>query len=341
MNSARRIVVVAAFGLAALACAQTESAPAENAEGARHLVTVRMNLLPSMTYAPAAIAEAEGYFDDEGIDFESVRVDANSALLAAGSGSLDVVANPVRSGLFNIMVRGIPFQIVADDGHEEPGPCAPTAFTAPPDLAARVRASGLRGQRVATIKGGITEFMVTRLLASQGLTINDVEIVEYPPGEASMGEFKVIDAVRSNFEPNLTTQKEKGLIEVVVPMYEIVPGLQRNVIAFGNRLLNEDPDLGRRFMRAWLRGVRRYNEGKTDRNVEIITRHTELPAELVRQMCWPFISTDGQIPNEAVQPLLVWAKERGYLEGDVPREKWWNPTYIDAANRGLAQAGEE
>ncbi len=295
-----------------------------------------MNVTLSMVQAVPAIAKAEGFFADEGIDLELVRMDSNSALFAFGSERLDVITNPVRSGLFNMMARGVPFQLVVDNGHSGPGPCSMDAFTAPPELAERIRQSGLRGQRVATIKGGLTEFLVGRLLAAHHLTTSDVELVEYPAGEAATGEFRVLDAVRLNFEPNLSRQREMGLIEVVFGTEELAPGYQRNVVGFGDRLLRRDPDLGRRFMRAWLRGIHQYNQGKTARNVEIISQATELPPDLIRKVCWPRISDDGVIRPGAVEPLLQWTREHGYLQVDIPRSRWWNPTFVEAANRDLA-----
>jgi NitT/TauT family transport system substrate-binding protein len=298
---------------------------------------VRMSLPLSVTSAPAVIAHAEGLFADEGIDFEIVRLDSNSALLGVASGSLDVFTNPLRSGIFNMIARGTRIQITADAAHSAPGPCAPEGFTAPPDLARRVRERGLRGQRLATIKGGSTEYLMTRLLASQGLTTADVEMVEFPAGESATGEFRILDAVRFNFEPTLTVQKEKGLIEIVATAQEVAPGYQRLVIGFGKRLLDDDPDLGRRFMRAWLKGVRRFNEGKTERNVSIVSSFTQLPAELIRKTCWPSISGDGLIDPEGVRPLLDWMRQSGYLEAEIPEAVWWNPDFARAAARELAE----
>ncbi|HEX7706056.1 MAG TPA: ABC transporter substrate-binding protein [Thermoanaerobaculia bacterium] len=296
---------------------------------------VRMSLPLSVAAGPAVIAHAEGFFADEGIDFEIMRLDANSALLGVASGSLDVFTNPVRSGIFNMIARGTRIQIVADGTHSTAGPCVPEGFTAPPALARRVKAKGLRGQRLATIKGGSTEYLMTRLLASQGLTTADVEMVEYPAGESSTGEFRVLDAVRFNFEPSLTVQREKGLIEMVATAQDVAPGYQRIVIGFGKRLLDDDPELGRRFMRGWLKGVRRYNEGKTEGNVSILSNFTQLPPDLIRKTCWPSISADGMINLDGVRHMLEWMHQAGYLETEIPEAVWWNPDFAVTAAREL------
>jgi hypothetical protein len=86
-------------------------------------------------------------------------------------------------------------------------------------------------------------------------------------------------------------------------------------------------------MRAYLRGVARYSEGKTERNVAIISRYTKLPPEIVRRACWPRIAADGAIDPAGVTPFLAWARNAGYMEKDVPLEAWWNPSFLQAARR--------
>ena len=104
---------------------------------------------------------------------------------------------------------------------------------------------------------------------------------------------------------------------------------------YGKRLLYDDPELGQRVMRAYLRGIRRYNEGKTKRNVEIIVRETKMPVEIIERSCWLPIANDGRIEMKSMNALLDWSMAQGYLDAKVPLEKWWDPRFIDAANQSL------
>src|SRR6185369_7081220 len=96
---------------------------------------VRLNVNPSMNYAPMMIAKDEGFFAQEGIDAEFVSLDSNSAVTAAVAGKIDVLSAGLRSGIFNMMLKGVPLQIVADKGHTEAGQCNPEAFIAPKAMA--------------------------------------------------------------------------------------------------------------------------------------------------------------------------------------------------------------
>jgi NitT/TauT family transport system substrate-binding protein len=117
---------------------------------------------------------------------------------------------------------------------------------------------------------------------------------------------------------------------------ELVPGHQTSVLIFGKRLLQDDPALGERFMRAYLRGVRQYNQGKTERNVAIVSRYTKLPPEVIRRACWMIIGNEGGIDPARVQPFLDWALANHFLDGKIAPEQWWTSRFVDAANASLA-----
>lgn len=298
---------------------------------------VRTNLNPAMAYGPFMVAKDEGYFEEEGIDLEFVRIDASSALMAMTNGDLDVLSGPVRSGIFNLMLRGIPLQVVADKGHSQPGPCTHEAFTAPVAIADRIGARGgdLRGEKFALLRGGITEYLVDELLARRHVKRSEIELVQLPPGDFATSTSRRIDAIRYIQEPTLTNLVSKGYVKVIATSEEVAPGHQHGVVMYGKRLLREDRDLGVRFMRAYLRGVRRYNEGKTERNVAIISKYTNLPPDIIRRSCWLPVADDGRVRAEALQPLLDWAVKLDYLEGEIAVSQWWNPTFVDEANRTL------
>lgn len=299
------------------------------------LTKVTMNMNPNIQYGPLVIAKDEGFFAEEGIDAEMTSLDQNSALMAVSTGKLDVLSGPVRSGLFNMIARGVPLQVVADRGHSEPGRCISEAFAAPPAMADAIAKSGgsLKGLKFAMIRGGNTEYLVDRVLASRHLTRDDVEFAQLPQGDYATSTSQRIDAIRYTQEPTLSSMLSKGLMKVVVPMEEIAPGHQFGLLAFGKRLLVDDPDLGVRFMRAYLKGVRRYSEGKTDRNVAIVSKYTHFPPDVVKRACWQPVSRDGHVDTDKMQPFLEWARAHGYLDAEIATEKWWNPRFVDEAAR--------
>lgn len=269
-------------------------------------------------------------FAQEGIDVELVSLDSNSAVTAAAVGKLDVLSVGLRAGVFNLILKGVPLQIVADRGHSDAQHCSSDAFIAPIALKKQIEAAGgdLRGQRVATIRGGVMEYLTVRLLAMHGRTMNDVVMMQMPQGSAFSSR-DALDAVRLVSDPTLSIGLSEGWAGVVATAERVAPGHQMAILVYGKRLLHDDPQLGRRFMRAYLRGVRRYSEGKTERNIAILSRYTKLPPELIRRACWITIANDGRIDPKSVQPFLDWALAEHYLDGPIPMTKWWNPTFLD------------
>lgn len=318
----KRIAIAAGIALLALACQQTEKVVSR--------AKIRTNVNKTLTYAPIMIAKEEGFFEQEGIDAELVSLDSNSAVTAAAVGKLDVLSVGLRAGVFNMILKGVPLQIVADRGHSDLKQCAAEAFIAPIAQVKEIEAAGgdLRGQRVAMIRGGVAEYLTVRLLAVHGRTTKDVVILQMPQGTNISSRDKV-DAVRFISEPTLSAAVSEGWAGIVATSQHIAPGHQNAVLVYGKRLLHDDPELGRRFMRAYLRGVRRYNEGKTERNVAIVSRYTTLPADDIRRACWMAMANDGQIDPKSVQPFLDWALAEHYLDGPIPMTKWWNPTFLE------------
>jgi NitT/TauT family transport system substrate-binding protein len=108
---------------------------------------------------------------------------------------------------------------------------------------------------------------------------------------------------------------------------------------FGPRLLNEDRDVGVRFLMAYLESVRRYNEGKTDRNIDIIVERTELSRDVVARACWVPIRNDGMMQVESIVEYQKWAVGQELLDEIVPVDGFWDPSLVEEANKRL-QAGE-
>lgn len=319
-----------ALALLLLTAACSKPAP----ETPRALTKVTLNVNPTMTYAPLMIAKEEGFFAAEGIDAEFVSLDSNSAVTAAATGKLDVLSAGIRSGIFNMMLKGVPLQIVADKGRSAPRTCSAEAFIAPVAMARRIAAKGgnPRGERLAFIRGGTAEFLTVRMLERHGLKLADMLVVQLPQGTTATSRDN-IDAIRYTSEPNLSEALTEGWASIIVDTETVAPGHQVSALLYGKRLLHDDPALGGRFMRAYLRGVRRYNEGKTDRNVAIISRYTKLPPETVRRACWITLAEDGRIDPASVQPFLDWALTEHYLDAPVPVTTWWNGSYVDQAGQ--------
>jgi NitT/TauT family transport system substrate-binding protein len=132
-------------------------------------------------------------------------------------------------------------------------------------------------------------------------------------------------------EPWITRILQEEHVVLWLKANDIIPDFQYSAIYYGVNLLEKNPEAGQRFMAAYLKAVRQYNQGKTTRNLDILVKHTGLERELLQNACWPPIHGDGHINVESVLEFQTWAVEKGWLDTVVPANQFWNPRYVEYA----------
>jgi len=325
-----RSVTVAVLALLQLACAGERAS-------ADHL---RVTSRPFIRFAPLFIAQDEGYFREQGLDVELVPLlSTRGGIAGLASGDLDVVGAFLSAGVFNAIARQGGIRIVAGRGAADRPGCPSFGIVARSELVTGGRlgpVSDLKGLRVSLRMGTVEEFYLERLLRPSGLTLADL-VVENVPTAAKVGALasNKIDVVISG-EPAISRIEGAGIGILWRPTADIVPGLEPSFLLFGPRLLETAPDLGRRFMLAFLQGVRQADLGATERNVAIVSRHTEIDPPVLHRMCWPAFSDHGRLATEGAMEFQRWAVASGYQDRIVPVDEFWEPAFVDFANQTLA-----
>ena len=88
-------------------------------------------------------------------------------------------------------------------------------------------------------------------------------------------------------------------------------------------------------MIAYLQSVAQYNEGKTDRNLEILLNHIEMDPNLLENICWPTLRDDGTVNMESVLDFQDWAVANGVMDAPLTAEQIYDPSFVEAANAAL------
>jgi len=304
-------------------------------------VTLRVRRSPFLSYAPFFIAEEEGYFAEQGLQIEWVAIQRPpDAVPLLAQGEMDVSSDMTTVGLVNAMAQGAKIKFVADKGYLDPAGCTYNALIASRALVEAGELEGpaqLKGRKIDAKPVLFEGYWVGKLLASAGLTFDDVELVDIDPAvePEALNEGSVHLTVSS--EPWVTRILQSGNGVVWRTAQEVLPGSQFATIQFGPSLLEQNPDAGKRFMVAYLKGVRQYNEGKTERNLEIVAKYTELDRELLEQACWLPIDSDGSVNVKSILEFQDWAVEEGYIDSPASEEQIWDPSFIDYANEVLGK----
>jgi len=303
-------------------------------------VTLTVSLQPYISYAPIFIAMEEGYFEEQGLEIELFKVrGSEQAVPALARGDLDVGTHSIGSNLFAAVSRGIQLKIVADKGHLEKR-CNYVAIMVRKDLYDKgelVSVKQLRGRKIAVSAIPTLGYIYETILSTGGLTLDDVEIVRIPvSSKIEALETGAIDAA-SAVEPQITQWSDLGYAVPLFKYEDFFSEYQVTSIIFGPRLTEQNPELGKKFMVAYLKGVRQYNRGKTERNMEIFQKYTGLDVDILKKICLPSISPDGHVHTESILAVQDWAYEKGFIDSKVSLDRLVDMSFVEHANRILEQ----
>jgi NitT/TauT family transport system substrate-binding protein len=302
-------------------------------------VKIKVQLLPYLSYAPLYLAQEEGYFAEQGLEVEFLKIQGGSAYVAVIEGEIDVAATFLNTNLISAIYQNSKVKIVADKGYVAPSGCSVNGLLARKSL---VDSGGLKD--VASLAGKIAKydnvsiqaFYLDTLLKSGGLSLADVTYVDFNSSPVVMEAFKNGELdVAFESEPWLTRNVDSGNSVIWRDVKDLIPEAQFAVIIFGPNMLEKNPDAGRRFMVAYLKAVRQYNQGKTERNLTLLATFTESEPAFLEKVCWPTIRDDIMINTQTVLDFQKWALENNLIDGEVSLDKIWDPSFVEFAVKNV------
>jgi NitT/TauT family transport system substrate-binding protein len=290
---------------------------------------ITVGIVNTSADAGVLIAKANGYFKDEGIDVTLIPF-ASAALMIASlaTGDLDVGSGTASAGLYNAVQRGVKIKVVADKGSVREGYDYSTLLVRK-DLVDSGRYKSfadLKGMTVAVAaKGAGSESALNEALKKGGLTMHDVNVVYLGfPDHLVALENKKIDASITD-EPTVTRAID-GAIAVKASPTAIYPGQQNAVLVYSDKFM-KDRDQATRFMVAYIRAVRFYNDalsgghlaGPTSSKViDILVNNTNIKdAGLYRRITPAATNPNGTVNEVALAKDLEYFKARGYVTGNI------------------------
>ncbi len=295
------------------------------------------------------VADKRGYFAAENLKVRFVPFDAAARMIAPlAAGDLEVGGGGISAGLFNAVARGLGIKIVADKSTSTPG-LATGALMVRKDLvdSGRYRSvKDLKGWKVAVPgPGSGTSTSIDRLLSTVGLSIRDLELVYLSfPQMVSAFQNNGIDA---GFlaEPSLTAVETSGAAVRIARDDEMFPNHQIAVTLFSGRFINSNRDAAVRFMRAFLRGTRDYNDVVKDGRLAgpgaeaIISALTEYswikdPA-IYRRIGVHGCDPDGRLDLQSLETDLAFFVAQGLIQGKVDVASAIDTSIAEAAVRDL------
>ena len=342
------VAAVAATGLLLAGCAGQGSGPTPSggaSDGALDMTPITVNvglLTPGLSNSGYDIALAKGYFEEQGITINSTTFKAGEDQAASlARGDLDVATGGVSAANYNAIAQGVGGIVVADKGYDSEEFNWTQFVTTKEKYDAGLQdICDVKGLKVTTVaKAGSQPFALQRTLETCGLTMDDIQqtIVSFPDMAAALAGGSV-DVIFPT-EPTLTTITQDGSNVIIGSPVQGYPVQQQSVIYYSQKFL-EHPDYGKRWMIAYLKGVRDYNNALVnpahvdyDAIVKILQDSKAVPnPALLPDMNMVGLNPDGKVVMDSLSwDLAEFQKEGIVQDQDLTIDDVVDNTFVDYA----------
>jgi len=320
------LVLLLAIGL--VACSSDSSSESKDKEETVKTEVVKIGMLKSLSNSSIYIGDEQGIFEKHGIEIEYVPFQAAQPIaVAAQTGDIDVGSTALTAGFFNLLAKSSDIRLVADSGKEWPDYKLTALVVSNQAYEAGVTSiKDLKGKKIGiTQTGSSHHFTAGQLLESEGLTIDDVELV--PLGGIS----NIAAALESNqVDAGLllssvgTPLLDQGKAKLITWVGDVVEMQTTSVFYSAQMMKNED--LAERFLKAYIESVRYYHDNvlnATDKNSEafkgavaVLSEQTGISEQLVADHL-PYVDRDATVWKENVDTWIKWFDQNGLLTDEL------------------------
>jgi NitT/TauT family transport system substrate-binding protein len=312
-------------------------------------VALRVGVTSASSDVGFFIADKKGYFKEENLSVTFTHFDSAAKMVAPlGAGHLDIGGGSPSAGLYNAVDRGIDIKIVADKGSTPPG-YGFQPLLVRKDLVDSGRFKSLKdlkGMKIAgSAPGSASTSTLNEALKTAGLKTSDVERVfmAFPQHVLAL-QNKAVDAAMTT-EPSATKAVQSGAAVRIMGDDVMYPNHQLAVVLYSGNFIKANPDAAKRFMRAYLRATRDYNDGLKDGRIAgpnaneviaILTEYTNIKDAAVYRAITPQgTNPDGKVHEPSLKNDLQFFKDEGQVTGKVTVEQVLDTSFVDAALKEL------
>ena len=305
-------------------------------------VTVKVGTVRSISTATILWAVEKGYFKDHGIKVVTENLDtaANSIALLAQN-QLQLVEGGISAGYFNALEKNLPITMVLD---RVSSPLGHNLMLRPDHKDQITQLRQLKGKTIATNgQGAVSTYEVGKMLESDGLTINDVDIKVIPFTQYALAlTNKAVDAVIAI--PPFTAQLLAGghAVNFKDPDQIVRPYPLTIAVSMVNTdFAKANRELMRNYYVGYLRAIRDYCQayhGGANRQEFIdlaIRTGTETRPELLHKYPWPARSPNGAINVESMLDMQAWYVKSKMSNSEFPADRIVDKSYVDYALQKL------
>ena len=337
-----RIVVAAAVAGSAFA-------PTGSSFGAEK-TPVKIGVTNASSDVAFHIGDDRGFFAEEGLAPEYIPFKSATDMVAPlATGQLDVGGGGASAALYNAAARGLELRIVADKG-SMPAGYGYMLLVVRKDLvdSGKVKSfADLKGLKIGnSSSGGSGDALLNAALIKGGLKFSDVTRVYMSFPQLGVAfKNRAIDAAFLT-EPNASEPVQAGDAVKFARGDEIYPDQALAVILYGPLLL-KNRDIGQRFMNAYLKAVRVYNDAlkggrlageEGDYVIDMLVKNTNVKdRNILRNMVPQGPNPAGAVNIKSLGDDYTFYKSQGLIPKDIDPNSIVDNSFAEAASAKLGQ----
>jgi NitT/TauT family transport system substrate-binding protein len=280
------------------------------------------------TFVPLAIADKRGFFQEEGLQGEAIRINPAIAFQALVGGEIDyytVLGPGVAAG-----IRGVPVKIVAAYV-----PVAPTALVVRPEIKSMV---DLKGKTIAVnAYGGALEGMARLMLRHFSIDPDkEVKFLATGPVDSRFGAMKQGLAQATLGSPPIDFLGKKLGFVVLARAHELFNFPVSGLIASA-RKIKERPDEIRRVIKASIK-ANRYIRQNRDGTLPVMAEWLKIDRETAVATYGSSVKTfseDLSLPDSGLRLLIDEAKRVAKVTREVSLSEVADLSVLKEAHREL------
>jgi NitT/TauT family transport system substrate-binding protein len=251
----------------------------------------------NMSYLAAGVAAKRGFFKEEGLDVEIVRMNANVAMSSLISGDVDytmIFASVIRAAM-----RGIPLKVIAvliDS--------PPYAFIARPEISAM---KTLKGKTVGIgVYGSSNDIIARMMLERSGIDPDkETKLVAFGSDGARFAALKEGLVEAAIIAPPADAQARKLGLNVLARANDLFK-FPHIGLGTTNKKLKENPQEITRVIRAFIKANRFVRDNRQEAiNILIDWGRTQKEDAVASyDSTWQVFSPDGAMPDEGMRLVI-------------------------------------
>ncbi len=305
---------------------------------------VKIGFVPSESFAPLFVAHERGYLRAPGLTSELVRLPSGAAILTqVSTGDLQVGGGALGAAAFNAAHLKLPVAFVAPmhSGYNEDYLVIRKAEI---DAGRFKTVADLRGKPCAVNARGVaTEWVLDEALKLGGLRIENIDLrtLPFPEMLPALENGAIHCAIVT--EPFATQAEEKGIGMRPLTAKPGAKPVPITVLFWNGDWAKKNDAAATTFMAGYLRAVRDLSEPNAWRapvHLEIINKHTRVPAAVLLKTRAPSFSPNLEIEEKVLMVQQEFNLRLGYLKYKEmkPIKELIDLSYAEAA---VKQAGRK